>query len=175
MFGLVIKVNADGTAAKTDIHLTSLTNIWHLHIWTSVYGYIMRAVSTLWLNLKVRWNHTYINTHTACNFVVLWLRNEYGAGNTGGSVTLGQGDRSGQVWVCVSILCQDSRWLVKEYQWPSPYPSPPTYCLWLVPKSLVQTPASELPHSHWKKEHKYRCGWFIHELGWESVFSSDIL
>lgn len=61
--------------------------------------------------------------HTVWEFWVSWLGFEYGGVGPEGSVTLGQGDRSGQVCVhpCVSALCQDSRWQVKGHQWPSPY------------------------------------------------------
>lgn len=41
------------------------------------------------------------------------------------------------VHLCVSALCQDSRWLVKGHQWPSPYPSlypPPFVHLSLCPQ-----------------------------------------
>lgn len=118
-----------------------------------------------------------------CNLLVHWFWNEYGEGWAEGTVTLGQGDRSGQVCVCVSVhlcvstLCQDSRGLVRGYQWPSLYPSP------LCP-SISLSPPVPTPISHqWAvcpsiRSHAYfvasaptntDVGGFIHELRWDSV------
>lgn len=65
---------------------------------------------------------------------------------------------------CVSALCQDSRWLVKGHQWPSPYPSlyPPFFVhLSLCPQSpnssrpLVSTLFGHKSWSHWKEEYTH--------------------
>lgn len=51
--------------------------------------------------------YTHPHTLSVCDFMVSWLWNEYGGVRAEGSVTLGQGDRSGQVCVCeCTPVCQ---------------------------------------------------------------------
>lgn len=51
--------------------------------------------------------YTHPHTLSVCDFLVSWLWNEYGRVRAEGSVTLGQGDRSGQVCVCERTpVCQ---------------------------------------------------------------------
>lgn len=125
--------------------------------------------------------YTHPHTLSVCNFLESWLGNEYGGVRAEGSVTLGQGDRSGQVCVCERTpVCQR---FVPGQQVASQRTSV-TFSLSLpLPSSLCPSlPLSPSPNSshplvstlslhnkswsHWKEERtqKHRCGWFIHEL-----------
>lgn len=131
----------------------------------------------------------YTPTHTVCLwFLVSWLWYEYGGVRAEGSVTLGQGDRSGQVCVCERTpACQR---FVPGQQVASQRTSV-TFSLSLpLPSSLCPSlPLSPSPNSshpvasglslhnksqtHWEDEHihKHRCGWFIHEVVWDAVLT----
>lgn len=130
----------------------------------------------------------YTPTHTVCEFLVSWLWYEYGGVGAEGSVTLGQGDRSGQVCVCeCTAVCQrfvpgqqvaSQRTSVTfSLYLPQPCSFCPSFPLSPSPNSshLVVSTLSLYNKSwaHWEDEHicRHRCGWFIHELVWDAVLT----
>lgn len=73
--------------------------------------------------------------------------------------------------LCVSSLCQNSRWPVAGHQWPSLIPPSTPLSLSISPQS--QSPCSShqtMPRTHLDEdEHRHRCRWFIHKAVWEAV------
>lgn len=116
------------------------------------------------------------------NILVYWFWNEYGEGWAEGIVTLGQGDRSGQVFVCeCTSVCQH---IVPGQQGASQGISV-TFSL-SIPSVSIHFPVPPVPSpiSHqWaacssKRRYAYfvasaptntEVGGFIHELRWDSV------
>lgn len=126
------------------------------------------------------WDLKVICTLSVYNFLVLWYWNEYGGGWAEGTVTLGQGDRSGQVCVCeCTSVCQH---IVPGQQETSqrisvtfslsipsvqPFLCPPVPIhithQWVGCPSITSI-------SYFRITNKNRCG-IIHELHWDSVLT----
>lgn len=103
---------------------------------------LCQSVCVLRLILKVRWNYIHTPTHTVSNFLEFWLGNEYGGVRAEGSVTLGQGDTSGQVCVCErTLVCQR---FVPGQQVASQRTSVTFYLFLPLPFSLCPSPPSVL-------------------------------
>lgn len=191
MLGLAIQVNADGTAASIDASWWCQLNVSHVCMCSYVYAYDeTKTMCVLKLNLKVRWNYTHIHTHclpviSRCPGYEMNMEEQEQKARWHWDKVIGA-DRCACVSVdpCVSALCQDSRWLVKRHQWPSPYPPSTLHPLSIslfFPKSqfisplVVSVPSLHKSSAHWEDEHihKHRRGWFIHGPVWDAVLTQS--
>lgn len=173
--------------------LPTLTFNWHkqlasaINARTLLFMYMTGARVCVYVYRDSIWRSDgIIYTHKHCLSVASCLWYEYGEARAEGSVTLGQGDRSGQVWLCeYTLVCQR---FVPGQQVASQRTSV-TFSLSLPQLSFLcpSLPVSLSPHSshllastlslhnksraHSEDEYIHRCGWFIHELVLDAVFT----